>query len=123
MSKFEVIGGNKIVGELEVQGAKNSVLPILAATVLNSGINIVHDIPMLSDVEIMIQILESVGCKVTREGNTVVVDSKNLNNYEIPEKLVREMRSSIIFLGAMLARCGRVKISYPGGWDNTWEKS
>jgi len=123
VGRFEVIGGTRIVGELEVQGAKNSVLPILAATVLNSGTNIVHDIPRLSDVKIMIEILEAVGCEVSRDGNTIVVNSRNLDNYEVPEQLVREMRSSIVFLGAMLARCGKVKISYPGGFENILENS
>ncbi|SCX88644.1 UDP-N-acetylglucosamine 1-carboxyvinyltransferase [Alkaliphilus peptidifermentans] len=115
MSRYEILGGNKLVGEVRVNGAKNSVLPILAATVLNGGLNVVHDIPRLSDVITMTKILRSVGCEVKRENNTLVVNSKGLNNYEIPEDLVREMRSSIIFLGAMLSRCGKVKISYPGG--------
>lgn len=117
MNKLIVNGGNKLFGEVDVSGAKNSVLPILAATVLNSGINVIHNIPNLSDVSIMIKILTSVGCSVKKEGNTVIVDSSGLNNYEIPEYLVREMRSSIVFLGAMLARCGQVRISYPGGCE------
>lgn len=117
MSKLIIDGGNKISGEVRVGGAKNSVLPILAATVLNGGINVVHDIPKLLDVDIMEKILTSLGCSVKRENGTIIVDSRNLINYEIPEELVREMRSSIIFLGAMLSRCGKVKISYPGGCE------
>lgn len=117
MSKLIIDGGNRIGGEVRVGGAKNSVLPILAATVLNGGINVVHDIPKLLDVDIMEEILTSLGCSVKRENGTIVVNSKELTNYEIPEELVREMRSSIIFLGAMLSRCGKVKISYPGGCE------
>ncbi len=117
MSKLIIDGGNRIGGEVRVGGAKNSVLPILAATVLNGGINVVHDIPKLLDVDIMEKILTSLGCSVKRENGTIVVNSKELTNYEIPEELVREMRSSIIFLGAMLSRCGKVKISYPGGCE------
>ncbi|NLM04579.1 MAG: UDP-N-acetylglucosamine 1-carboxyvinyltransferase [Clostridiales bacterium] len=117
MSKFVVNGGHKIKGELRITGAKNSVLPILSATVLNGKINVIHDIPDLSDVEVMIKILESVGCKVKRENGTIIVDSRQLNNHKIPEELVREMRSSIIVLGPMLARCGQVVVSYPGGCE------
>ncbi|AKL95624.1 UDP-N-acetylglucosamine 1-carboxyvinyltransferase MurA [Clostridium aceticum] len=117
MSKLMIRGGHKIEGELRVGGAKNSVLPILAATVLNGKVNIVHDIPKLSDVEVMIKILKAVGCGVKREGNTMIVDSSKLNNHKIPEELVREMRSSIVFLGAMLARCGETIMSYPGGCE------
>lgn len=117
MSKLIIDGGNRIGGEVRVGGAKNSVLPILAATVLNGRINVVHDIPKLLDVDIMEKILTSLGCSVKRENGTIIVDSSELTNYEIPEELVREMRSSIIFLGAMLSRCGKVKISYPGGCE------
>ncbi len=117
MSKYIVVGGKKIVGEARVHGAKNAVLPILAATVLNGNINVLYDIPRLSDVEIMTKILQAVGCRVYREGEALVVDSSDLNSHEVPEDLVREMRSSFIFLGALLARHGSVKISYPGGCE------
>lgn len=117
MSKYIVVGGKKIAGEARVHGAKNAVLPILAATVLNGSINVLYDIPMLSDVETMTKILQSVGCKVYREGEALIVDSAHLSSHEVPEDLVREMRSSIIFLGAMLARNGSVVISYPGGCE------
>ncbi|SES64684.1 UDP-N-acetylglucosamine 1-carboxyvinyltransferase [Natronincola peptidivorans] len=117
MSKLIINGGHKIQGELKVSGAKNSVLPILAATVLNGKINVIHDIPQLSDVNVMTKILRAVGCVVKRENNTMIVDSSRLNNSKIPEELVREMRSSIVFLGAMLARCGETVVSYPGGCE------
>ncbi|HZK57155.1 MAG TPA: UDP-N-acetylglucosamine 1-carboxyvinyltransferase [Clostridia bacterium] len=117
MSKLIINGGNRIQGEIRIGGAKNSVLPILAATVLNGSINVIHDIPKLLDVRIMEKILVSLGCSVKRENRTVVVDSRQMTNHEIPEELVREMRSSIVFLGAMLSRCGRVVASYPGGCE------
>ena len=66
MKKLIVNGGNKLMGELDVNGAKNSVLPILAATVLNGGVNVIHNIPNLSDVSIMIKILNAVGCSVKK---------------------------------------------------------
>lgn len=117
VSRLIIDGGNRIFGEVRVGGAKNSVLPILAATVLNGGINVIHDIPKLLDVEIMERILISLGCDVKRENDIIIIDSREISNYEIPEELVREMRSSIIFLGAMLSRCGKVKLSYPGGCE------
>ena len=115
MSKFIIEGGKRLIGEAVVSGAKNSVLPILAATVINSNTSTIFNSPNLRDVDIMEDILHSIGCKVNRVDNTVYVDSKPLNKIRIPEELVREMRSSIILLGAMLARCGEVEISYPGG--------
>ncbi|MBM7614586.1 UDP-N-acetylglucosamine 1-carboxyvinyltransferase [Alkaliphilus hydrothermalis] len=117
MSKYVIVGGNKLSGEVRVGGAKNSVLPIMAATVLNGKLNVLHDIPELSDVIVMTKILRSIGCSVKREGSSLVVDSSEMNGCEIPEDLVREMRSSIIFLGAVLARYGKVIISYPGGCE------
>ena len=115
MSKFIINGGNKLSGTVRVGGAKNSILPILAATILNNGLNVIHDCPELRDVWVMIDILRSIGCKVKKEGSTVIVDSSTLNTYEIPEDLVREMRSSIVIMGAMISRFRKAKISYPGG--------
>ena len=117
MAKYIIEGGKKLVGEITVSGAKNSVLPILAATVLNNDINTVFNIPSISDLKIMIKILQSVGCKVNRMDNIVTVDSRTLDSTKIPEELVREMRSSIILMGAMLTRCGEVEVSYPGGCE------
>ncbi|HHV60688.1 MAG TPA: UDP-N-acetylglucosamine 1-carboxyvinyltransferase [Clostridiaceae bacterium] len=115
MDKLVINGGHKIEGELDIQGSKNAVLPILAATVLNGDISVIRNCPKLRDVHIMIRILRELGCKVDVFDDTVVVDSSTLHSQKIPDKLASEMRSSIIFLGPMLARCGKVTISYPGG--------
>jgi UDP-N-acetylglucosamine 1-carboxyvinyltransferase len=118
MAKLVIEGGRELHGELEVQGSKNAVLPILAASILNSGLNTIRNCPRLKDVEIMMEILRTIGCKVIWEaGNTVCIDSTNLNSTVIPEDLAAEMRSSVIFLGPMLARLGSVTISYPGGCE------
>lgn len=117
MSKLIIEGGNRLLGEIQINGAKNSVLPILAATVLNSGSNTVFNIPQISDLKVMIKILESVGCKVNKVDNIINIESTNIDNTKVPEELVSELRSSIIFMGAMLSRCGQVQISYPGGCD------
>ncbi|NLM12584.1 MAG: UDP-N-acetylglucosamine 1-carboxyvinyltransferase [Epulopiscium sp.] len=115
MGKFYIDGGKRLEGTLRVQGGKNAVLPILAATVLNGHISYIHDCPQILDVLTMISILERIGCNVKWEGKTLIVDSSTVSSYEVPEDLVREMRSSIILLGSVLGRYKKVVISYPGG--------
>lgn len=117
MSKFVIHGGNKLRGEIRIGGAKNAVLPILAATILSGKESILRDCPNLKDVHTMIEILRSVGCKISFQDSMIAVDSSTLSSYEIPESLVREMRSSIFLMGPMLGRCGKIKISYPGGCE------
>ena len=115
MCKYIVNGGNKIEGRLNIRGAKNSILPIMAATILNENKSIIHNVPNISDVYIMIKILESIGCRVDYEDDTLIIDSSNINSGEIDEVYVRQMRSSIIIMGAMIGRLDYTKISYPGG--------
>lgn len=117
VGKYIINGGNKLMGEVSVSGAKNSVLPILAATVIGENKSTIFNIPNLRDVEIMESILLSLGCTVKRTGNIMEIDSKPLNQIVVPEELVREMRSSIILMGAMLSRTGEVVITYPGGCE------
>lgn len=104
-------------GNVSVHGSKNSVLPILAATILNSGISEIHNCPKLRDVDAAVDILRCIGCKVTFDGDTIIVDSTDAQNYAIPDELMREMRSSVIFMGAMLARLGKVSLFTPGGCE------
>ena len=118
MEKYIINGGNKLSGEVSITGAKNAVLPILAATVIGGNKSTILNIPNLRDVEIMEGILLALGCTVERADKVMVIDSKPLNQIKVPEELVKEMRSSIILMGAMLARCGEVIISYPGGCDD-----
>ena len=117
MSAFVINGGRRISGSLRVQGSKNSVLPILAATVLINGVSVIHNCPDLSDTAGTVKILKNLGCKVLREGNSIIVDSTNITSSEIPESLMREMRSSVIFLGAILGRMKTAVISTPGGCE------
>ena len=117
MSWFEICGGKPLSGGLRVQGAKNSVLPILAASLLAPGQSVLHNCPGLSDVAATEKILRLLGCGVKREGETLLVDARQPTGCEIPDPLMREMRSSVIFLGAMLARLGRAELSYPGGCE------
>ncbi len=115
MSKLIVTGGARLKGEIAVEGSKNAVLPILAASLLNGGESVIKNCPGLRDVEVMIGILRKIGCIVKHEGDVIIVDSSNISQTQIPVELAAEMRSSIIFMGPMLARCGKVTISYPGG--------
>lgn len=117
MSAFVINGGRRLNGSLRVQGSKNSVLPILAATLLVKGKSVIHNCPMLSDTHCTVKILRTLGCKVIRNGNTITVDSTDASGYEIPEDLMREMRSSVVFLGAVLGRVGKAEISTPGGCE------
>lgn len=117
MSAFVINGGRRLSGNLRVQGSKNSVLPILAATLLVSGKSVIHNCPTLSDTECTVKILKSLGCKVNRNGTSITVDSTDAKGFEIPESLMREMRSSVIFLGAILGRMGKATVSAPGGCE------
>ncbi|MDR3239431.1 MAG: UDP-N-acetylglucosamine 1-carboxyvinyltransferase [Clostridiales bacterium] len=117
MGEYHIRGGNQLYGQLRINGGKNAILPILASVMLNGSESVIHNCPKISDTLISIQILESIGCKTKMEGATLIVDSSTLNSWEVPADLVREMRSSIIFLGGLLGRCKRVKISYPGGCE------
>lgn len=117
LSYIEVIGGQKLEGSLDIQGSKNSSLPILAATVLCRGISVIHNCPVISDVTAAIEILRELGCNVTVEGNTVVVDSTYAHHYGISYELMKKMRSSIVFLGAVVSRFGHAKLCFPGGCE------
>lgn len=117
MSIIRIEGGKPLEGTISIHGAKNSVLPILAASLLAEGETVIHNCPDLTDVDVAVRILSHLGCRVRREGEKLTVDSSTLERSEIPHELMREMRSSVIFLGAMLARCGEAVLSRPGGCE------
>ena len=117
MPKLIINGQNRIVGEITVQGAKNSVLPIIAATILCKGESIIHNCPELSDVEVSLKIIKALGGTYVREGNDVVINTDGICCNAVPDELMREMRSSVVFLGAILARCEEAIISSPGGCE------
>ena len=117
MASYLIQGGHRLEGEHNVQGAKNSALPILAATVAARGECVIRGCPDLSDVRGTLAILEHLGCAVKRERGVIVVDSSNLNGCEIPARLMREMRSSIVFLGPLLSAMGCANLSFPGGCE------
>ncbi len=117
MKHLVVSGGERLHGEVHIQGAKNSVLPILAATVLHGGVSVLEACPHLSDVETAVNILEYLGAKTSWQGHTLRVDAGRLSRCAVPESLMRQMRSSVIFLGALLARFGEAELFYPGGCE------
>ncbi|NLP44006.1 MAG: UDP-N-acetylglucosamine 1-carboxyvinyltransferase [Peptococcaceae bacterium] len=115
MSKLFVTGGKELNGKVQVSGAKNAVLPILAACLLTSDKVVLEEAPDLLDVQVMIQVLESLGGKVKRNGKKLQVTVKEIESIETPYDLITKMRASVVIMGPMLARKGRVRISQPGG--------
>lgn len=117
MSIWHIYGGNRLTGSTRVQGAKNAVLPIMAASVLCGGETVLYNVPDLRDVTITLRILRHLGCTAVRDGDTVHIDSRGMHCDFIPHALMRELRSSVIFLGAILARFGTARLSMPGGCE------
>lgn len=117
MSLFRIEGGHRLNGEITLQGSKNSALPILAASLLINGQTILHNCPDLSDVRAAIKILQSLGCKCHYQNSDVYIDSSSVVCNTVPDHLMREMRSSVVFLGAILARCSAASITAPGGCE------
>jgi len=117
MSEIIVNGGRVLKGSVKVQGAKNAALPLLAAAILIDGESIIHNCPWLSDVENSLKILRHLGCRIRRSHNTVYIDSRDIRECYVPDTLMGEMRSSIIFLGGIAARVGRAKLCMPGGCE------
>ena len=115
MKKILIEGGFKLLGEVTVSGAKNSVLPLIAATLLSDGVSYIDDSPWLSDVDCMCRVLEALGASTHFEQGTLTVDTRGLNSSEPPGELVRKMRASFNVMGPLLARTGRVCMSLPGG--------
>ncbi len=108
-------GGKQLKGTITVSGAKNAILPIIAASLLSSEPVLLEEAPDLLDVNVMGQVIESLGVKVEREGSQLRIHANNINNIEAPHELVSQMRASIVIMGALLARKGHVRISHPGG--------
>lgn len=115
MHIYKIQGGNRLSGELNIQGSKNAVIPLLAAALLNKEITILDNCPQISDVYQMTDILAHLGCKVYQEKNTLIIDASEVNVNVIPGHYAKSVRGSILFMGALLARCGYVVMDFPGG--------
>ena len=114
MNSYIIEGGKRLNGEVNVSGSKNASLPIIAATILNSNITKLYNIPKIQDTKITLEILEILGCKIRRNSGKIEINSKNITKTEIPENLMRQMRSTVILAGAILGRFKNVTFSYPG---------
>lgn len=115
MDNYHISGGKTLEGEYSLKGAKNAVLPILAATIITGSTSKIENSPDLTDVRTMVAILQEMGCKVKWEDDSITVDSSSVDTFIIPKQLMKEIRSSVFLMGPTLARCGQVKLSYPGG--------
>ena len=102
---------------MRVSGSKNAALPIIAASILNGGLTELHNVPNISDIKIMLQILEKLGCKVEHDSDKIVINSKDINSFEIPADLMHKMRSSVSIVGALIGRFKNCTFTYPGGCD------
>lgn len=117
MSRYVITGGKRLFGATRIQGSKNSVLPILVATILIKGETVIKNCPDITDVDATVKILKHLGCKVSRNEHNIIVDSSDVNRFDIPDELMREMRSSVVFLGAIIGRMGKASLSTPGGCE------
>ena len=115
MDIWHIRGGNTLEGACFVQGSKNATLPIIAASIISPARSELMNVPQLRDVDAALRILRHLGCTAEQRQNEVFIDSTYLSCCSIPHSLMVEMRSSVIFMGALLARCGEARLSLPGG--------
>lgn len=115
MEYFEITGGTPLHGSITLQGSKNAALPLMAASILHPGRTTLHHVPAIRDVDVMIEILENIGCTVQKDNGTLIIDAAKAEHFEVAASLGERMRSTIILLGSMLGRAGRAKMPFPGG--------
>ena len=120
MSKFIIQGGKKLEGEIKISGSKNAALPIIAATVLNAGTTTLYNVPDIQDVNTMFEILKKIGATIKRKNNKIIINTNKVHTYEIPDDLMRQMRSSVILAGALIGKYHKAKFSCPGDCDIWW---
>ncbi len=115
MSSIVIEGGRPLRGTVKISSAKNAVLPVIAASLLTESECIIEDAPELEDVKVMTEVLNSLGAKALREGDSIKISAGTIDSFEAPYDLVRKMRASFLVMGPLLARKGRARISMPGG--------
>src|ERR671926_1792086 len=115
MERFFIEGGNRLCGEVEVSGAKNAALKLIAAALLAPGCTVLRNVPRIKDVNTMLAVLDGLGAKTEFSGSTLEIDASTVNSYTAPYELVRQMRASIVVLGPLVARFGEAEVSAPGG--------
>ena len=115
MDRIVVTGGKQLNGTIRVSGAKNAVLPVMAASLLAPGSGVLHEIPYLADVEIMCELLQHLGATAVVEGDGLRINASNLHSWEASYEYMRKMRASVLVMGPLVARLGCAKMSMPGG--------
>ena len=116
MSKLIIEGQHILSGEVKISGAKNSAVALLPAAILAKKKSIIYNVPDISDIDYLIEIMELLNCKVEHKEDALIIDSSNVINNPIPEELSIQMRASYYFMGALLGRNHHVEISFPGGF-------
>ena len=117
MSSYIIKGGSRLEGIVKISGSKNASLPIIAATILNKGITTLYNVPNIQDTQMMYEIIKLLGGKVQKKKNKVIINTTNINKYEIPDELMHKMRSSVILVGAIVGRYKTATFTYPGGCE------
>ncbi len=117
MQEYIIEGGRKLEGEVYISGSKNASLPIIAASILNGSSTKLYHVPNIHDTQITLKILKYLGCKVSKNGDKIEINSKPMKSTEIPEDLMRQMRSTVIMAGAIVGRFKEAVFTYPGGCE------
>ena len=117
MAKYIIKGSNKLEGKVKISGSKNAALPIITASILNAGKTTLYNVPNIHDTQMMFEILKNLGGKVEKKNNKIIIDTSKIKKYEIPEDLMRQMRSSVILAGSLIGKYQKAIFSYPGGCD------
>lgn len=120
MSSYIIKGGSRLEGTVKISGSKNASLPIIAATILNKGITTLYNVPNIQDTQMMYEIIKLLGGKVQKKKNKVIINTTNINKYEIHDELMHKMRSSVILVGAIVGRYKTATFTYPGDCDICW---
>ncbi|GAH53696.1 unnamed protein product, partial [marine sediment metagenome] len=116
MEKYVIEGNKKLKGRVRLSGAKNSALKIMAAAILGNSPSVIEDIPRIKDVEVMMEVLKTLGVKAEFiDKNIVKIDPSSISNYNTPYELIRKMRASITILGPLIAKMGKARVALPGG--------
>jgi UDP-N-acetylglucosamine 1-carboxyvinyltransferase len=115
MQRLEIIGGNTLKGTIKISGAKNSAVALIPAAILADDLVTIANVPNISDIDALSEILEFLGAKVSRDNETIVIDPTNIINKEIPEGVSKKLRASYYFMGALLGKYKKVEMYFPGG--------
>ena len=115
MGKFVIEGGKRLGGKIKAERAKNSVLPIIAASLLTDEEVIIKDCPDIADVKNMLAIVRELGADYRTEGDNLILKNDGLKKSSVPQELSRKLRSSVLLAGALVAKCRRAEIAFPGG--------